>query len=156
MNEADKDNMTEGGARPSTASVDRRVGRLEDRQDEMQRSIDRLEITMIHQSDMAKARFDAMDANITGLSATINGFMSDIRATNLQSVANYADPTATPAGRSLLSMIEALKVNDMRHDERMNSIKAQVMLASGGLAVIMFVITVIAPYIQAAINAPGI
>jgi len=143
-------------ARPTTASIDRRVERLETRQDDMQRSIDRIELTQKHSADMNKARFDLLDANVAQATGAITSLKSFLEQAMLDSAKMMGDASSTPAGRAIVKDIEELQEGRRQNYEAIQSINRRFSYIAGGLAVIMFLIQVFAPMFQKLLGIPGV
>ena len=139
-----------GSSKPSITAVDRRVGRLEERQDEMQRSIDRLEINMQHQSDLARARFDGLDNNMSAVSSRLDAFISEVRLMQIEGAKTMGDINATPVGRTINAELIELKLGRAANAKGIAELKSHVAMYAGGLAMLSAIVTLFGPAIRSA------
>lgn len=140
--------------RATTASIDRRVERLEERVDRVERGVDRIELNVVHAAELHKARFDTIDANSLALSVLVTALAARFDTAATESARMSGDPSSTPAGRQIVGDIAVLKVSAETSRSGIESIKRQNAYWAGGLAVLVALANLFGPTIARALNLP--
>lgn len=139
----------------TTASVDRRVERLEEKvnslqegYNEMNRKIDRVELNQQHIKEVLDARLQSTGSKIDTLHSKLDGLVLAFNDFKLNLVINSGDVEATPAGREVAKEIKELKEHRGEIVGKIDNLEKKMIFISGGLAVIVFIINIIAPAIR--------
>lgn len=135
--------------RITTASIDRRVERLELTSADMQRTIDRLELGQDHLRELVNARFTAIDGAISaqGLRTESINSKIDNLTTYIQNLINDAykqsgDVNSTAAGRAIAQDIMDLRGGHENLDKRIGAVEKTIWKAVGGVGVILFIVQI--------------
>lgn len=136
----------EPNGRATTATLDRRVERLEVAQAETNRTVDRLVLGQDHLRELVLARFSTIDATSananTKLDRLFGLFQEDAQKTaaaeieRQKSAANWRD---TPAGREYTAEMNVLRTKRDIDSSRIESIEKRQYLIAGGLGVLIFI-----------------
>lgn len=145
----------------SWVALEARVGRLERQYDQLSGTV----TTMAVDVAVTRSKLDGVDVSLAGLGADVRKIAEGIQN-------SVADPMTTPAGRVLVTALTdhredadkihkdlATSVEDLKGE--FASVKAEAMknrvwiaTATGAITVIVFLINLLAPYIQHFIGAP--
>lgn len=162
-------NGDEGTFRPTTASVDRRIERLEDAvshlQDsynELDRKIDKVDLNQQHLKEILDARLATHSAKIEALSVKIDtaitlkldGLIDMITKAQIEGAKIMGDINSTPAGRLVSEEIRELKEGREENNLRINKLENKILVFSGGLGVLVLLINLFAPVIQGFFGLP--
>jgi len=110
--------MTEG-ERATTASIDRRVERLEQAQAEMAQQIALVQLEQSHLKELVNSRFSSLESAIGMLGAKLDSITTLIQAAS-------ADAMATPAGRNALATLTQLQAQVDTHDQLINQAQGSI------------------------------
>jgi hypothetical protein len=149
-----EEGVSEPTERPSTASIDRRVERLEISHAEMQRTVDRLEVGMANLKEVMGLRFSgieaahrATDIQITSLAEKVDITNKFIQSAIAESNKMASEVDATPAGRLVSAEIKELQTSRESTDKRLSKIEAKIYVAAGALGILMTIVNFLAPVV---------
>ena len=119
--------------RPTTASIDGRVARLEAAQAATDRKVDSLAEKLSYMDDLIKLKFSTVEASIGAQSAKLDSFMARIDKLIEEGLRTAGDLDSTPVGRSVnkrLSEVERITDDHQaRIDEQRGAVRLGQFLA---------------------------
>lgn len=121
MSTPDEDHA--GNSRPTTASIDRRVERLEIGQAETTRKVDALGVQMDYLKELTTMRFASMDTTLAAHGTKLDLFITKIDALILRGQEQAGDLSSTPMGRSLEKRISSLEISRDANDDAMQAVR---------------------------------
>jgi hypothetical protein len=86
-------------SRPTTASIDARVGRLEAAQAETTRKVDQLDIKMEFLGELMKLKFSAIETGVGAVNGKLDAFIVKIDGMVADGLKQSTELTASPLGR---------------------------------------------------------
>jgi hypothetical protein len=102
--------------RPTTASIDRRVERLEQAQTEMDRKVAALDVKVDYLKELMTLRFSALEASISVQGSKLDTFMAKIESLIQEGMKQQGDLDASALGRSINKRITALEEGEEKHE----------------------------------------
>lgn len=100
---------TEGESRPTTASIDRRVERLEIAQADTNRKVDQLGVEMRFMKEFMETKFSVVELSLGNHSTKFDNFVMKIEGMIAESLKAQGDIEATPIGRQVSSRLASLE-----------------------------------------------
>ena len=91
----------DGDSRPTTASIDRRVERLELAQAETDRKVDQVALKMEYMSELMSLKFSSMESSQSAMGSKLDTFMTKIDALIAEGMKQASDLRAMPLGRQV-------------------------------------------------------
>lgn len=117
--------------RPTTASIDRRVERLESSQAETDRKVDLLASKLGYLDDLIKLKFTTVEAAIGAQSAKLDSFMAKMDALVLESTRQSSDLEGTPIGRQVSSRLSKVEITTDEHQSELDKVEGAIWLVRG-------------------------
>lgn len=100
---------TEHQPRATTASIDRRVERLEIAQTEMDRKVAALDVKVDYIRQFMELRFSTLEASLGATGAKLDAFMAKIDTMTQDNMQKQADLDASPLGRQVSKRLSDLE-----------------------------------------------
>ena len=120
--------MTDAIERPTTASIDRRVERLEASQAATDRKVDSLSERLGYMDDFIKLRFSTVEAAINAQSSKLDVFMSRIESLMLEAARSAGDLEATAAGKQVNGRLKAIETLADEHQSEIDQFRGALRL----------------------------
>jgi hypothetical protein len=106
--------------RPTTASIDRRVGRLEDAQAATDRKVDQLALQLGYVKDLMEMKLTTMQSAIDANASRFDALATKIEGMIADATKNAGDLRANPLGRQIDDRLKELEGTVEAHDKALN------------------------------------
>ena len=146
--------METNNTRPTTASIDRRVERLEIAQSETDRKVDALGSKLSFLEEFMKLQFDGLRVGLSAQQTEFKAFVNRIDALILEGTKQSGDLSSTPAGRQIVKALETLQAGREENRKSIDALKGRVQYYAGGLAVLAALASIFGGTIARAIGLP--
>ena len=147
--------MAENEIRPTNASIDRRVEKVEEAvhklevsHNEMLRKIDRLELGQDHLKEIISARFSTIESGqvaqglkTDAVGEKLDSFINKIDAMVSEALKTSGDLEATPVGRRVKEDLDDLETGRANNSKRITSLEKKFAVAMGVVSFAMFIFT---------------
>lgn len=117
--------------RPTTASIDRRVERLEASQAATDKKVDELTFKLGYMDEFNKLKFGTLEAQNGALSSKLDSFMARIDQLITDSYKQAADLQATPLGRQIDGRLTRVETDTDKHQSDIDRVQGAIWLVRG-------------------------
>lgn len=138
--------MTTDEPRPgTTAAVEAKVGRLDDKITALELRMAAVELGQKHQGEVVGLQFETVKAALAQTNASLTTLIAKLEADRIAGSEAASDPMRTPAGRQVVGAIGEVKEEMFGMADRLAGLEKKIAVAAGGLAVVSVVMNLLVP-----------